>query len=161
MKQQYTVLRDDEKNRLIVREYAELDKDSLSLLCEESHEADMVRNLLTQDKNSLIRLLRTRNMYPPRRYMEQIADAVAVIYNSDGQSSADIVFEDSQLNSVPEPDDIVALVGIEEETPEIDDLLDDEAIEDDFTDDDTISNIGSNSSIKIADDESLDIEDDA
>ena len=34
MKQKYEIIKDYEKNTLILREYAELDKDTLSPLCE-------------------------------------------------------------------------------------------------------------------------------
>ena len=42
MKQQYTILKDHDKSRLIIREFGELDKDSLSLLCEESYDDAVV-----------------------------------------------------------------------------------------------------------------------
>jgi hypothetical protein len=37
MKQKYEILKDEDNKRLIIREYAELDKDVMSLLCEESY----------------------------------------------------------------------------------------------------------------------------
>ena len=42
MKQQYTILKNLNDSRLIIREFGELDKDSLSLLCEESYDDAVV-----------------------------------------------------------------------------------------------------------------------
>ena len=38
MKQKYTIHKDTDNKRLIIKEYAELDKEILSLLCEESYD---------------------------------------------------------------------------------------------------------------------------
>ncbi|MCK7503842.1 MAG: hypothetical protein MZV70_06840 [Desulfobacterales bacterium] len=43
MKQKYEILRDEDSKRLIIREYAELDKDVMSLLCEESYDRKAVK----------------------------------------------------------------------------------------------------------------------
>lgn len=162
MKQKYMIVRDDEKNSLILREFAELDKDILSLLCEQVYERNEVQARMTESDDALVALLRTKNLFPPTSYMEKIVSAVREVYGPDGPSSAEAVFDDTQLLATTVtviPDEMDALTSIEEDSSDIDDLLEEEALEDDFVGEDAISSISSNSSIKIADDEALDIED--
>ncbi|MGE0083660.1 MAG: hypothetical protein AB7S75_04500 [Desulfococcaceae bacterium] len=162
MKQKYMIVRDDEKNSLILREFAELDKDILSLLCEQVYDRNAVLAALGESDDALIALLRTKNLFPPASYMEKIVKAVSEVYGPEGPASAEAVFDDSQLLTVTAaviPDDLEALTVIEEDSSDIDELLEEDALEDDFVGEETISNIASNSSIKIADDEALDIED--
>jgi len=162
MKQKYMIVRDDEKNSLILREFAELDKDILSLLCEQIYDRNAVQAKMAESDMALVTLLRTKNMFPPSSCMEKIVSAVREVYGPDGPSSAEAVFDDSQLlapTAAAIPDEIDALAVIEEDSSDIDDLLEEEALEDDFVGEEAISNIASNSSIKIADDEALDIED--
>lgn len=164
MKQKYVVIKDDDKNMLRLQEYAELDKDSLSLLCEETYSADSVRTALQTDRSALLNLLRTKNLYPPIYYTAQLVHTVAALYENETeepQEPVELLFDDADLLS-REPSELEEMADIEEDTSDLDDLLDDgDDIDDDFDDDDTIGNIGSNSSLKIADDESLDVDDDA
>lgn len=156
------IVRDDEKNSLILREFAELDKDILSLLCEQVYPQNEVQAKMAEGDAALVALLRTKNLFPPTSYMEKIVSAVREVYGTDGPSSAEAVFDDSQLLSATAsamPDEMENLDSIEEDSSDLDDLLEEEALEDDFVGEDAISSISSNSSIKIADDEALDIED--
>ncbi len=157
MRQKYIVVKDTEKNKIILQEYAELDKDDMSLLCEETYNADAFESAFETSRTALISAIRTRNMYPPSGYTEQIVDGVIALLNSDEeQTSVEILFSDADLLKAEREE----LEAMEEESTDIEDLLEDtDNLEDEFGEDDTISNIGSNSSIKIADDESLDIED--
>ncbi|QTA78203.1 Uncharacterized protein dnl_04200 [Desulfonema limicola] len=160
MKQKYQLSKDNETNQLILKEFAELDKDILSLLCEQVYDSSLVEAAAGENRETLIALLRTQNMYPPSLYMEKIADSVIELYGPGDISSAEIFFDDSDF-LVSQQEEIDALAGLDDDSDDLDDLLDDaDDLDDALVDDDDISNIGSNSSIKIADDESLDIEDD-
>jgi len=159
MKQKYQLLKDDEKNQLIIKEFAELDKDILSILCEQTYDSAAVEAAKKESRETLITLLRTHNMYPPSLYMEKIVDSVMELYGSGDVSSAEIFFDDTEF-LINQQEEIDALAEIEEEE-ELDDLLDDaDDLDTALVNTDDISNISANSSIKIADDESLDIEDD-
>ncbi|MEE4358401.1 MAG: hypothetical protein V2I97_18160 [Desulfococcaceae bacterium] len=158
MKQKYTIVIDEEENTLLLREFAELDKDMLSLLCEQRYDRAAVEAAMAEGNEALMSLLRTKNMYPPSSYMEKMIEAVKEVCGPDASPSSEILFDDSELFNV-ESDEIDALADLDEESSDIDDLLEEDALEDDFVGDSDISNIGSNSSIKIADDDSLDIED--
>ncbi len=161
MKQKYVIIKDDEKNALVLQEHAELDKELLSLLCEETYGGDMVGEAVSQGKDVLITRLRTRNMYPPSIYMEKIADEVMALYGAEGGSSAEVLFDDIELIALDREANEAA--EMEEESDEIDNLLDDDDddnIDDEFGDDNGI-NISGNSSLKIADDDSLEVDDEA
>jgi hypothetical protein len=157
MKQKYVVLKDDEKGEYILREFAELDKDALSLLCEEHYPAAAVDEAAEKGRVALIQALRTPNMYPPAAYIERIADLVIALREG-AESPAEVILDDVE-NIIQDRKEAEA-AEVEEESSDIDELLeDDENLEDDFEEDD-IPSIDSNSSLKIADDDSLDVDED-
>ncbi|GBC59651.1 hypothetical protein DENIS_0592 [Desulfonema ishimotonii] len=157
MKQKYVLSKDDEKKQFAIKEYAELDKDILSLLCEEIYESEAVAEAIESGKEALIRVIRTRNLFPPSIYMNPLADAITDLFRSE-ETSADVFFDDIEF-LIRERGEAAA-AKIEDEAAEIEELLDEtDEISEEFGEDDTISSISSNASIKIADDESLDVED--
>ena len=97
MKQKYTIVRDDKNKQLIIREFAELDKEVLSLLCEETYEQKAIRAAIKSGKEDLIAALRTNNLYPPGIYAEKIADAVKELFSAKGKESEDLFFDDLEL----------------------------------------------------------------
>lgn len=161
MKQKFTILKNDAEDVLIVKEFAELDKEILSFLCEERFSGEAVRSAMKKNKGTLITALKSPNMYPPTLYTDKIADAVISLYSPDNSAgdnqTADIFIDDlnflTKIQQLQEVSD-----EIEDEPDDLDDLLEDD-IEDDFDDKDPINNI--NSPLKIADDEILDIDDEA
>ena len=157
MKQQYTIHRDTDNQRLIIKEYAELDKEILSLLCEESYDDAWVVAAIQNGTAALIRALRTRNMYPPSAIVSRIAAAVVSLYDAAGdEQSVEIMFDDKELfeKEVVAEEPEVAIAADEED---LDDLLEDE-IDDDYEDKRLIKDL--KSSLKVADDESVDTEED-
>jgi hypothetical protein len=156
MKQKYAIIRDDDQKTLIVREYAELDKEMMSLLCEETYDQDKIAAALKEDHQAVINAIRTNNMYPPTLFAQAIAEAIADLLTEGGNQSAELFFDDKDLfnKEIVLPDD-----SIEEEVEddvEVDDLLEDD-IEDDFENDKVLKEL--KSSIKMADDDSDDVED--
>jgi hypothetical protein len=152
MKQKYVVLLDNETGKLAIQEYAELDKEMLSLLCEETYDAITIKAAMEKDRNTLIQALRTHNMYPPCAYTERIADAIIDMFQPGANSSAELFFEERDMfdpvveSVVNEPDD-----DEDEDTGiEVDDLLDDD-IDDDFEEKGIIK--GLKKSIKISDED--------
>ena len=97
MKQKYSIVRDDKNKQLIIREFAELDKEVLSLLCEETYEQKAIRAAIKSGKEDLISALRTNNLYPPGIYAEKIADAVKELFATKGKESEDLFFDDLEL----------------------------------------------------------------
>ena len=157
MKQKYQISRDDENQVLTIREYAELDKDTLSPLCEENYPMETIQRAVKEKKEVLIAALRTKNMYPPGVYAERIATGVAALLRSQDQS-VELFFDDIELLAAEgeNSEDFS-----EEETEEdLDDLLEDGYEEDDL-DDDKEGLKKLNSSLKIADDDFGDADEDA
>lgn len=154
MKQQYTILKNHDNSRLIIREFGELDKDSLSLLCEESYDDTAVSNAVVAGRENVISVLRTKNMYPPRGHAEKIADMVIDFYTANQTEPVDISIDEPAASASKE---ILTetFMGVEEDPEIIEDLL-----EEDFEGaSDDPDEIKLDSSIKIADDDAADVED--
>ena len=154
MKQKFLILKDEDKNELIIREFAELDKENFSLLCEETYDNKTIESAIEKGKRLLISTLSTKNMYPPGLYADKIAESVMAIYSSESDQSAELFFDDIDLvREVKEEPEIKNIVG--EEPEEVYELIEEEdSIDEDLVEKKTMGKI--NSSIKIADDESFD-----
>jgi hypothetical protein len=152
MKQKYLIAIDKDKQELVIREFAELDKNALSPLCEEIYDARIIRSAIKAGKDTLIQVLRTKNMYPPGIYANQIADAVLSIFTAKAPESVELFFDDIKLinqdQQAPETMD-----ELESESEEIDELLEDD-YDENYDDKGALKQI--NSPLKIADDESVD-----
>jgi hypothetical protein len=156
MKQKYVVLLDGENGRLAIQEYAELDKEMLSLLCEESYDAETIKAAMEKNRNALIQALRTHNMYPPGVYTERIADAIVEMFQPGANTSAELFFEERELFEPlsEEPVDDDDSDDDDDDGMDVDELLDDD-IDDDFEEKGIIKNL--KKTIKIADaDSSID-----
>jgi hypothetical protein len=151
MKQKYTIIKDQKNKQLIIREFAELDKEILSLLCEETYEQKMIVAAIKSGQENLISALRTNNLYPPGIYAEKIADAVIELYATRAKESEDLFFDDLELLArADKPGPRIAEKPFEEQDEEVDELLEDD-FESDYEDKDPLKKL--NSSLKIADDE--------
>ena len=157
MKQQYTIHKDTQDKKLVIKEYAELDKEILSLLCEEAYDEADVKSAIEKGIGELTTTLRTRNMYPPSVFAKKIAESVIMLYDAQGEQTAEILFDDKEFfekNTLNENHAESADTDMED----IDDLLEDDDIEDVYEDKKLIKDL--KSSIKVADDEPGDPEDD-
>ena len=155
MKQKYTIHRDTANNRLVIKEYAELDKEILSLLCEEAYEDVQILAAIQAGREPLIKALRTRNMYPPSAFIGKIASAVVSLYESNDEQSLDVMFDDKELFENEEVDEEPE-ASVDADSDDIDDLLEDD-IDDVYEDKKLIKDL--KSSLKVADDESVDTDD--
>jgi hypothetical protein len=156
MKQKYVILLDNNNNQLVIQEYAELDKEMLSLLCEETYDAEAIKKAMDKDRNSLIHALRTHNMYPPGSYTERIADAIVEMFQPGANTSAELFFEEREMFESMDEEGVNEVDSDEDEEEEedagldVDDLLDDD-INDDFEEKGIIK--GLKKSISISDDD--------
>ena len=157
MKQKYTISKNDEKTGIIIKEFAELDKEMFSLLCEETYSDEIVKEAIAKGKDTLIQTLRTQNLFPIGIYSEAIAEAVIKIYGTNEDQPVELVFDDLDL-MVKENDAPLALDEIEEDEVEIDDLLDEDLPEEDFDEKSDIKNLPY--SLKITDDDPMDLDED-
>ncbi len=149
MKQKYTIVKDDKNKQLIIREFAELDKEILSLLCEETYDEKQIRAAIRKGREALIAALRTNNLYPPGMYADKIADAVKNLYAAKTKASEDLFFDDLELLAKEvkvETDE----AQVEKDSGDLDEVLE-EDFESEYEDEEPIKKM--DSSLKIADDE--------
>jgi hypothetical protein len=157
MKQKYTISKNDEKTGIIIKEYAELDKEIFSLLSEETYEDEIVKAAVANGKDALVQALRTQNLFPIGIYSEAIAAAVIKMYETGDDQAIELAFDDLDLMA-KENDIPISLDEIDEDDVEIDDLLDEDLPEDDFDEKDDIKNLPY--SLKISDDDPADLDED-
>ena len=149
MKQKYLIINDKEKKQIKIQEYAELNKEMLSLLCEEAYDYKTIKVALSAGSETLISALRTPNLYPPGIYAEKIASAVAELFKSKDQDSVELFFDDANLLAKNRGAAKV-IEQLEDEPDDIDETLEDD-FEDPFDDKENLNKI--DSPIKAAGDE--------
>ena len=156
MKHKYTISKDDKRGRLIIKEYAELDKGMLTFVCEAIYENEQVNTSIAKGKAALIVTLRTPNFYPAGTYADKLADAIIEYNHSENFEPVEILFDDTEL--IPKDGVKVELTeDIKTDTTEIDELIEDDFDEsyDGKTD---IKNV--KSSLKVVDPEYDDFDED-
>lgn len=156
MKQKYSILKDDKKNKLIIREYAELDKEILSFLCEEIYDNESIETAIAKGKETLISTLRTKALFPISIYAEKIAEAVINMYEHENDQSVELFFNDRDILAKDRRAAVVE-VEVESDPAEIDELLEGDISDSDLDDDNEIKNI--TRPIKVDDEEPNNIED--
>ena len=160
MKQKFSLIRDAQNDELIIKEYAELDKEILSLLCEESYSDGIIKAAINQGLQSVIAAVRTHNMYPPKIYAEKIAAAIDEMYVDDGKPTVELFFDDRELFSENAQDGLLSEQDedsdSDDDNVEVDELLEDE-LEDDYDEDTNIVK-KLKSSLKTSDDDSSDLD---
>jgi hypothetical protein len=125
MKQKYLILKNDEKTKLIIREFAELDKEIFSFLCEETFDDGSITSAIAMGEDALIATLRTKNLFPIGIYAKEIAAAVTKMYESENDQSVELLFDDHDLMKKEQEDPSVD-DDIEDKVVEIDELLDED-----------------------------------
>ena len=150
MKQKYLILKNDEKNELIIREFLEINKGMFSLVCEETYDNNDIESAVAKGRKHLVSVLRTNNMYPVGLYADKLAESIITMYGAEYKEPVKLFFDDltsfskAQENTV-NPEDIE---DVEDKGSE-----DDELFENDFDNQKILKN---NGLIKVADDESSD-----
>lgn len=155
MKQKYTIAKNDDKTGIIIKEYAELDKEIFSLLCEETYEDQIVKAAVAKGKDALMQTLRTQNLFPIGIYSEGIAEAVITMYETGDDQQVELVFDDIDLMT-KDNEGPLGLDDMDEDDVEIDDLLDEDLPEEDYDEKDDIKNLPY--SLKISDDDPADLD---
>jgi hypothetical protein len=109
MRQKYVVSIDESDKTLLIKEYADIDKNqkyattemakkrTYSLLCEETYEKDLILNSIAKGINHLISTIRTRNLFPTRPFATKIAESVVTLYESNQVDSIELSFDDIDL----------------------------------------------------------------
>ena len=154
MKQKFVITKNSADGQLLIQEYAELDRDMLSLLCEESYSLEALQSAMKEGTKTLTAFLRTKNLYPPGMYAERLAAAVTTLMKDEAQASVEVMINDIELLA-SEREAAEEASSLEKETADIDELLEDEGKKD-FDEDLDIDK--SKPSFKISEDEVGDVE---
>ena len=149
MKQKYLIINDRDNKQIKIQEYAELNKEMLSLLCEESYAYKTIKSAITAGPDTLVSALRTNNLYPPGIYAEKIASAVAELYKSKDRDSMELFFDD--INLLAKNRESAEVTEQTENAPaDLDEMLED-SFEDTFEDKNDLKKI--DAPIKVAGDD--------
>ena len=112
MRQKYVISRNGAKNELKIREYAIIDKDlnkvafsmlqkkNFSFLCEETYENEIIKSSISKGVNAMVAVLRTDNIFPIEPYATRIAESIMTLYDSSGDGSVELFFDDVDLISI-------------------------------------------------------------
>lgn len=156
MKQKYLILNDPENKLIKIQEFAELNKEMLSLLCEEEYVYQTIQSAIEAGPEAMVAALRTNNMYPPGIYAEKIARAVTHLLQSGKSDSVELFFDDVTL--LARDREGAQVTGRPaDESIELDDVLE-ESYDESYNGKGDLKKI--DSSIKIADDHYAGNEDD-
>ena len=149
MKQKYLIINDKKNKQFKIQEFAELNKEMLSLLCEETYDYKTIISAVSAGKAALISTLRTNNFYPPGNYAEKIAAAVYHLHKSKAEEPVELFFDDINL-LVKKRQSPEASAPLEDDSADLDDVLEDE-FNDDYPEKGRVKKI--DSSLKIEDDD--------
>ena len=126
MKQKYIITKNNEKNEMTIKELAEVDKDIMTLLSEETYDKDRIETLIEKGEIFLIRGLRTVSFFPPSSYMTKISNAIFQLYDSEEKNSIEIMIDDKDAFILPDEDEAFGEFDeISEDLNELDQLLED------------------------------------
>ncbi len=109
MRQKYSISREGAKNKLKIREYGVthkslknrttsiLNKAVYSFCAEETYESVVILESIQQGVNALVETLRTPNLFPIGPHAVKIAESVMELYESEGEDSVELFFDDIDL----------------------------------------------------------------
>jgi hypothetical protein len=126
MKQKFKILRDSRKDRLVIREFGELDKETFSLLFEETYDNTVITEAISKNRENLIRVLRTKGFFPSSPFAEKIAAAVIDLYKSTDTEALEISVDDAEIIASLAKSVVETAAHKESDVDTIDDLLDDD-----------------------------------
>jgi hypothetical protein len=157
MKQKYLIINDKKNKQIKIQEYAELNKELLSLLCEEAYDYKTIKLAIAAGTDTLIAALRTNNLYPPGIYAEKIASAVTELLKLKDKESIELFFDDVNLLAKKRGSAKVTK-QFADDTADLDEMLDDD-YDETLEEKDDLKKI--DSPLKVAGDDFGDADDDS
>jgi hypothetical protein len=97
MKHKYVFSKDTTTGEVLIREYAELNKEIFSPVCETVYEAKQFEEALSQGPAALMAEMRTRNFYPPSSFSEKIVLGISDMISSGDQEMVEIYCDDADF----------------------------------------------------------------
>lgn len=126
MKQQFLIVRGDSKTDLFIRELAELEKNEISLVCENGFKMGDLKKAAQKGIGELIAHLRTKDFFPPTFLAEKLARGIMELFHDAGKESVEVMVDDMTIMKDRETPDFVEEVLEDDEA--IDELLEDDEI---------------------------------
>ena len=138
MKQKYILTIIPETQKIAIREYAEIEKGEFAFVCEELHDIDAIKAVMSDGAVALVPIIRRPNMYPRQDFGERIAQGIIDLLNDETGATSNEIFINDVEAFEPEEEDMDPSVVYEEDDDE-DDFDDTEGVdlEDDLKEDDT------------------------
>jgi len=111
MLQRYEIDRNDQTNRLSIKEFAVLDrksrkthdyqpvKDDYSLIHEVSYDSEIIRAAISEGQTALISELRSGDFFPIYPCAEILAESVTDLFNGTTAIASEVFFDDRTLLS--------------------------------------------------------------
>ena len=122
MKQRFSISRNTGGEKIVIKEYAELDKGVYSLLCEESYAVADVEAALAKGPDQVATLLRTESFFPISFFVERLIKTLDDYIQQGSTEAVKIEADDaeciqsiSRQASPEENDGIDDLLGVETE----------------------------------------------
>ena len=109
MLQRFDIARNDQTNRLSIKEFAFLKTKShrrddlkpiekdFSLVHEISYDSNRIRTAIKKGHRALISVLRTKDFFPVLPCVEVIAVKVTVLFDSNPETTSEIFFDDRSI----------------------------------------------------------------
>ncbi len=147
MKHKYIIQKNRADEAFSIKEYAELDKEMFSFVCEEKYDTKLFQDLLTKGTKSFLTLLRTQNFFPPKQFVERIVQSIVPLLESAEQDSVELLCDDAEF--LPRNSKVARASGeIEKDAEPLDNFIEEEdSLETDF--DDTVNTRDGVVSIKV------------
>ena len=109
MIQKYSIIQDRGNNTLTINEYALLEKKhkygdvvrygdtDFTFICKEEYSSEIIGAAVLQGKNTIISTIRTHNLYPIAHHASRLADSIIDLYETEDNTSVELVFDDQEL----------------------------------------------------------------
>ncbi|MDX9785395.1 MAG: hypothetical protein RBT11_01350 [Desulfobacterales bacterium] len=156
MRHKYVITLDNENEKMVLQEYGELDKDIFTIVSEERYQRSVIQGAMGQGIDPLIHAMRTRDFYPCGTVAAKIASSVITLLEGQSETAIEVICDDSDyLTKKGSP--VIFVEDVEDDAPDVADLLEDDFVPD-FDDD--IDTKGVDSSISIDMSSEADIDED-
>jgi hypothetical protein len=112
MRQKFSIQKNDEQLDWHIKEYGEVEKGSFFLLSEVTYPHSDIETAVAAGIDRLIDILRSKHLFPPHPYAEQLAQGVESLFHSDQPEIKEIIVDDMLL---------IAAAQLEEEEEPVED----------------------------------------
>jgi hypothetical protein len=109
MRQKYQICQFQEENRLTIKEFAVIEKDTknvdsamlrddhFDMICEQDYDGEAIAQSAVLGCDELVETLRTPNLFPIEPYATKIAESVIALSKEDEDRCVELFFDDREL----------------------------------------------------------------